>query len=175
MAAVARDVLGLDRVFLSPARHPPHKRGADTTGYRDRVAMTEAAAAGEDGVFVTAIEDRDQTSYTVDLLRACRARTAADLYFILGADSFAELSSWRDAPAIVRLATLVVFPRRTAPEGVVRATVAGAGSFVVFEGPVIDASSSDVRARLARGEAGGDAIAPAVADYIARRGIYART
>ena len=174
MAAIARDVLDLDRVLLSPAPHPPHKSDADTTPYAHRVAMVEAAVAGEGHIHAAAIEDAHSVSYTVDLLRACRRRTEADLYFILGADSLAELSSWRDPVEIMRLATLVVFPRAAARVGVEQAPAAPQASLVIFESLVIDVSSTAIRARLERGESAGAGLAGPVAAYIARHGLYAR-
>jgi nicotinate-nucleotide adenylyltransferase len=171
MASAARDVLGLDRVLFSPAPHPPHKSDAETTPLVHRAAMVEAAIAGEERVALAGIEDADATSYTVDLLRACRALTAADLYFILGADSLAELASWRDPAEIMRLATLVVFPRRGSSA---RAPVTGDASIVVFEAPVVDVSSTEIRSRLERGETPAAGLAPAVARYIERHRLYAR-
>lgn len=170
MAMAARDVLGLDRVFLSPAPHPPHKSEAETTAYAHRVAMVEAAIAGAERVSVTRLEEAHAVSYTVDLLRACRERTSADLYFILGADSMTEIGTWYEPTEVMRLATLVVFPRGSE---VVRAPVPGDASVVVFEAPVIDVSSSEIRARLARGESA-HGLAPAVAEYISRHRLYAR-
>ncbi len=171
MAAAARDALALDRVFFAPAPRPPHKLDAGMSAYSHRVAMVEAALSGEARLEVTAIEEAHATSYTADLLRACRSRTSADLYFILGADSLADLASWREPEAILALATLVVFPRGA---GVARVPVAGDAAVVVFEAPVIDVSSSEIRARLARGDVDVDGVAPAVADYIARHRLYAR-
>ena len=171
MAAAARDVLGLDRVFFSPAPRPPHKSDADTSPYAHRLAMVEAAIAGEERVAVTKIEEAHAISYTVDLLRACRDRTSADLYFIMGADSLAELPTWRDPAQVAALATLVVFPRGS---GVMRANIAGEVSLVVFEAPVIDVSSTEIRAGLERGDTAVDEVAPAVARYIAHHRLYAR-
>jgi nicotinate-nucleotide adenylyltransferase len=171
MAMAARAALGLDRVFLSPAPHPPHKLAAHTTEYAHRLAMLKAALADTDGLFVTHIEENDATSYTVELLRACRVRTAADLYFIVGADSLAELASWREPAEVMRLATLVVFPRT---DEVVRAPTAPDASLVVFEAPVIDVSSTEIRARLARGDTDTTGLSPAVASYIAQHRLYAR-
>lgn len=171
MARAARDVLGLDRVLFSPAPHPPHKSDADTTPLDHRAAMVEAAIAGEERMALAGVEDAHATSYTVDLLRAGRALSAADFYFILGADSLAELASWRDPVEIMRLATLVVFPRRDVPA---RAPVAGDAALVVFETPVVDVSSTEIRSRLERGEAPSAGLSPAVALYIAHHRLYAR-
>ncbi len=171
MALAARDALQLDHVFFSPAPHPPHKSDTDTTAYAHRLAMVEIAVAGNDGLAVTRIEEHGGISYTVELLRACRTRTPADLYFILGADSLAEVGSWREPAEVMRLATLVVFPRTG---DVMRAPAAPDASLVVFEAPVIDVSSTEIRSALARGDGDVAGLLPAVASYIARHRLYAR-
>lgn len=171
MAALARDTLDLDRVLFSPAPHPPHKPDADTTPFAHRVAMVEAAIEGEERVALARVEDAHATSYTVDLLRACRALTSADLYFIVGADSLAGMASWRDPVEIMRLATLVVFPRTGASP---RSPVPGDASLVVLEAPVIDVSSSEIRLRFERGETAIAGLSAPVARYIERHRLYAR-
>ncbi len=171
MARAARDMLELDRVFFSVAPSPPHKCHEPVTDYRARVAMVEAAIAGDDGLAVTRIEEAHAPSFTVELLRAAAKRTRADLYFVMGADSVSELEQWREPSEIARLATIVVFPRTGATT---RVPVAGDVSVVVFEEPVVDVSSTAVRARLERGERADDDLPPAVASYIEHRGLYAR-
>jgi nicotinate-nucleotide adenylyltransferase len=172
MAAAARDALGLDRVFFSPAPHPPHKQGEPLTGWEHRRGMTAAAIAGEPGLFLTGIERGEGPSYTVDLLRAASARTRADLYFILGADSLAGLASWREPREILRLCTLAVFPRDAEA---VRLPVPGSASVVVFESPRVDVSSTGLRAALAAGAPSPAGMPPAVLAYIERHRLYGRS
>jgi nicotinate-nucleotide adenylyltransferase len=172
MASVARERLGLDRVFFSPAPQPPHKRSEPVTPWEHRRAMTAAAIQGEDGLSLTAIEQDAAPSYTVDLLRAAALRTTADLYFILGADSLAELDSWREPQEILRLCTLVVFPRGDHP---VRVPVEGPAALVVFESPRIDVSSTTVRAALEAGQPAAEALPAAVSEYIRQHRLYRRS
>lgn len=170
MALAARERLALDRVIFSAAANPPHKRGAAISTYAHRAAMLALATSGLDGVAVSRVEEEHDPSFTVDLLRACRSRTSADLYFLVGADSLAEFATWKDPEAILELCTLVVFPRDAAP---VVLPVRGDASLVVFESPVIDVSSTEIRRRMAGGEVPEGVLAPAVASYIARHGLYA--
>jgi len=169
MATAALEGLALDRVLLSTAPVPPHKVGVHTLDYARRLAMVERAVEGVRGLAVTRVEESRAPSYTVDLLRACRERTRADLYFIVGADSLAELPTWHMPDEIVRLCTLVVFPRNGTP---VFLALDGDASLVVFESPVIDVSSSDVRDAVVRGEDAGATVPPRVAEYIARHRLY---
>ena len=169
MARTARETLGLDRVVFSVAPRPPHKQGQPTTDLAHRLEMVRLAIADDDGAGITHLEGEHDVSFTVDLLRACRARTVADLYFIVGADSLVELPTWREPGEIMRLATLVVFPRARVP---VCLDAAGDASVVVFESPLIDVSSTDVRRRLVAGEPPRDLVARGVAAYIERHALY---
>jgi nicotinate-nucleotide adenylyltransferase len=172
MAAAARDRLGLDRVFFSPAPEPPHKQHEPLTAWEHRRGMVLSAIAGEDGLALTEIERGGAPSYTVDLLRAAAARTPADLYFILGADSLSQFASWREPREVLRLCTLVVFPRG---EQRARVPVDGPAAVVVFEAPRIDVSSTDVRAALEAGQTPAGALPPAVSAYIQQNRLYRRS
>jgi nicotinate-nucleotide adenylyltransferase len=169
MARHARATLGLDRVLFSVAPRPPHKAASRTSPLEHRVAMMRLATRGDDALDLTHVEEGHDVSFSVDLLRACRARTRADLYFIIGADSLAELHTWRDPEEILRLATLVVFAR---DETALRLDVAGPSAMVVFEQPRFDVSSTEVRRRIAAGAAPADLVAADVAAYAARQGLY---
>jgi nicotinate-nucleotide adenylyltransferase len=169
MARRAHRTLGLDRVLFSVAPRPPHKLHDITSPLEHRVRMVEIAIEHEDGLALTRIEDGHETSYTVDLLRACRMRTRADLYFILGADSLAELPTWKDPEEILRLATLVVFPR---DEIALYLDVPGPAALVWFESPRVDVSSTAVRASLAAGRDVNGALPPGVAAYANQHGLY---
>jgi nicotinate-nucleotide adenylyltransferase len=170
MAQTAREALGLERVLMLPAPRPPHKQGEPVTAWEHRVAMLEAAVKGVDGVEVSDIESaREGASFTVDTLRACRDRFGPDLYFIMGADSLRDLPAWRDPEGILALCSLVVFPRTGIP---MRLPVPGDASVVVFESPVIDVSSTDIRSRFERGERPSELVPDPVLDYIERNGLY---
>ena len=171
MAVHAREALGLDRVLFSVAPRPPHKSAGSTTAFEHRVEMVRLAIHGADGLALTHIEEPDDVSYTVDLLRGCRERTRADLYFIMGADSLEELPGWKDPEEILSLATLVVFARDDRP---MRLGVPGPAALVVFETPRIDVSSTTLREQLERGESAPDLLPAAVADYAGRNGLYRR-
>ena len=73
VAESARDSLGLERVLFIPAGVPPHKPGQAITPAVDRLAMVEAAIAGNPAFAASRIElDRPGPSYTVDTLDVAR-------------------------------------------------------------------------------------------------------
>ncbi|HET6462458.1 MAG TPA: nicotinate-nucleotide adenylyltransferase [Candidatus Krumholzibacteria bacterium] len=169
MAREARRALGLDRVLFSVAPRPPHKLTDPTSPLEHRVRMVEIAIEHEDGVGITHMEEAHETSYTVELLRACRMRTRADLYFIMGADSLSELSTWKEPEEILRLASLVVFPRDRVA---MRLDVPGPAALVMFESPRIDVSSTAVRESIASGRDVNGSLPTGVAAYARTHGLY---
>lgn len=169
MARHARAALGLDRVLFSVAPRPPHKSATDTTPFVHRLEMVRRAIGGDDALAVTRIEEDNGVSFTVDLLRACRSRTDADLYLIIGADSLVELPAWREPEEILRMATVVVFAR---DDAALRLEVAGSAALVVFEQPKFEVSSTSVRRRLASGEPAAGLLAADVASYIVEHALY---
>ncbi|HUP55307.1 MAG TPA: nicotinate-nucleotide adenylyltransferase, partial [Methylomirabilota bacterium] len=73
VAEAARDALGLERILFIPNRQPPHKPDQAVTPAADRLAMVEAAIAGNPAFEASTIEiDRDGPSYTADTLAALR-------------------------------------------------------------------------------------------------------
>ena len=182
LARVALDQLGLDRILFVPAGRPPHKRGRPITGAEDRLAMVELAIADEPRFEVTRIEiDRPGPSYTADTAEALVARPASDvdlteLTIILSAETFADLPSWHDAARLLRLARIAVAPRPGHPvptPGWLAQRLPGfADRVAVLEGPHLDISASDIRARVAAGRSIKHLVPPPVAAYIEAHHLY---
>ena len=170
MAEEALKKIPLDRVFFMPALQPPHKIPQQPSAYEDRFKMVELMVDGRNGLEPSRMEEfREGPSYTVELLRHFKQNSADDIFFIIGADSLGELSVWKDPEVILELATLVVFPR-TGYEMVL--TVGGDASVVMFEEPVIDISSSDIRRDIAAGRKANGHLTPSVRNYILSNSLY---
>ena len=175
----ALDQLALDRVTLMPAGRPPHKQVAADPGAEARLAMCEAAVAGEERLDVSRLElDREGRSYTVDTLRALHDQHPQDdLTFIVGGDMARSLPTWREPEAVLELATLAVAERagseREEIRGELRALRGATEQRVrFFEMPRIDVSSSLVRERVASGRPIRHLVPDAVAQAIAQNGWY---
>jgi nicotinate-nucleotide adenylyltransferase len=104
----------------------------------------------------------DPHAFTVDLLRA---EQFEDAVLVIGADQWAAFDTWKEADEVRRLIPIAVAarPGEPVPGDDVRA-------FRIEEHPL---SSSEIRARVAAGEAIDGLVPPAVAREIARRGLYA--
>ena len=175
----ARFQLGLDRMLLVPVHTPPHKKAEGDPGVEHRVALCEAAVGSDEHLGVSRIDaDVPGRSYTVDTLsRLHEAHPEDQLTFIVGGDMAHSLPQWREPEAILGLADLGVAAR----EGVGRedilarlAVIPGAQERVrFFDMPRIDISSTMVRRRVADAHPVRYLVPDAVADYIAREGLYA--
>ncbi len=171
--------LGLDRVLLLPVHTPPHKQADGDPGAEHRVALCEAAVAGDERLGVSRAEvDVPGRSYTVDTLnRLHEARPEDQLTFIVGGDMAASLPEWREPRTILDLCSIGVAAR----EGVGSEQVlerldselpGAAGRIQFFDMPRIDISSTLVRSRVAAGQPVRYLVPDAVAGYIDREGLY---
>ena len=181
IAEEARLALGLDGVTFVPAGLQWMKKGTEAAPATDRLEMVRLATEGNDGFDVSDVEiRRPGPSYSVDTLREFRQTlgSEADLYFILGQDAFADLHLWSRPAELTALCRFAVMPRVDGPAVDLRRMdehVPGVSGRAVLldDAPRIEVSSSELRARLGRGESIRYLVPDAVADYIARRGLYA--
>ena len=163
--AVAR--FSLDRVLLVPAGRPPHKAGVTHAPYADRVRMAELACAGDPHLVVSRLEEGTACSYSVDTIARVRALYPADeLFFIIGADAFAEIRTWRRWQDVVASVAFIVVSRPGHDYAI--PTGAKVHRLDTLDLPV---SSSAVRRLLADGRASAD-VAPAVMEYIRAHHLY---
>jgi len=181
---LARAVVGelsLGRLLLVPCARPPHKTGARLAPSSDRLAMCRLAVEDDPRIEASDIElGGDGPSYTVDTLRRLgRAHRGAELLLVIGADMLRDLHVWRSASEVVSLARIVTLPRPGVDLGRLAALRAALGDEAadrllgdVLATPLVDVSSSEVRRRVAAGEAIDDLVPAAVARYIAEHGLY---
>lgn len=169
--AIAREAVErcrLDRVLLVPAANPPHKTAVVHAPYQDRVRMAEIASAGMPHLEVSRLEEGTVWSYSIDTIGKVRARmdAADELFFVIGADAFAEIRSWKRWKDVVRAVVFAVVSRPGAhyeapPE--VRLERLDRLDLAI--------SSSDIRRELAAGGRPA-AVPPLVLDYILEHRLY---
>lgn len=186
----ARDALSLDHLQLVPAHVPPHRAVGPRASTPHRFAMAALVALDEPGWSVSDVEvERAGPSYTYDTLTAAQATglAASQIFFITGADAFAEIATWSRYPAVLDLAHFVVVtrPGKTL-DAVAERLPALAGRFrrpgevdrtpgtavVLVEAATPDVSSTVIRARAARGFSLAGLVPPRVEQYIRRHGLY---
>jgi nicotinate (nicotinamide) nucleotide adenylyltransferase/ribosome silencing factor RsfS/YbeB/iojap len=104
---------GLDRVFFVPAAVPPHKGRPDMAPARDRLRMTALTVAGRKSWTASPVELRaGGPSYSIRTIETMRRRfPRARLFFIVGADAFREIRTWREWESVLRRCVFIVMTR----------------------------------------------------------------
>jgi nicotinate-nucleotide adenylyltransferase len=136
--------------------------------YEDRVRMVELATAGDPRLCVSRLEEGTARSYSIDTIEKARATLAPEdeLYFLIGADAFAEIETWRrwhDVAAAVRF--IVVSRPNAAYAAPAEARVQRLATLN------LDVSSSAIRRAIARGERPAS-LPPQVLGYIETHRLY---
>jgi nicotinate-nucleotide adenylyltransferase len=192
---IAEEVLRsceLDQVWFIPACQPPHKNVAAAVPFVQRLDMVEAALAGCERFRACDIEGRrGGTSYSVETLRQLHDNYPAyEFFFIMGLDSFQEVSSWKDYTQLFAYAHIVVAARpgfegdlrellpvaiaeRFCYDSDSKKLTADSGfSVVLVPHTDRDISSTDIRKRIVAHQDCGALLPAAVADYIAAHSLY---
>jgi nicotinate-nucleotide adenylyltransferase len=157
-AEEVRCVLRLDKVLFAPAGTPPHKNPAAVTPAFHRERMVELAIASNSSFELSRVDlERPGRSYTVETLRELKRQLgpAADIFFIVGMDSLAELATWHDPVGVLSICRLAVVNRPPYVEvdlAALEADLPGISKQVdMVRMPGIYVASSDLQARVARG------------------------
>ncbi|MEU6404744.1 nicotinate-nucleotide adenylyltransferase [Streptomyces sp. NPDC046985] len=161
----------LDEVVFVPTGQPWQKSDRAVSPAEDRYLMTVIATAENPQFSVSRIDvDRGGPTYTGDTLRDLRTLNPdTDLFFITGADALAQILTWRDPEELFALAHFI---------GVTRPghhlTDAGLpeGGVSLVEVPALAISSTDCRARVAKGDPIWYMVPDGVVRYIAKRELY---
>ena len=156
----------VDKILFVPASRPPHKRLH--ASYEDRYRMIEMALENEPGLASSRLEAGAAPSYSIDTIERLKPQLSADdrLFFLIGADAFADIQTWKRWRDVVKAVEFIVVSRPghrySVPEG------ARVHRLDILDLPV---SSSGIRERLAAGDERVDA-PPAVLRYIVERNLY---
>ena len=186
------EALDLPEVRFVPARVPPHKRVEPVTPAEHRVAMLRLAIRGERRFEVDLRElAREGPSYTIDTVRSYLAE-GLDPTFLMGLDSYLELTTWHEYEALLSACDHAVMTRpgyeiqpfeKTVPLAVARRfwydpAVPGyrceeAGRTIRFVTVTrMEVSSTQVRAVVRAGRSPAYLVPCAVEEYIRSRGLY---
>lgn len=181
LAECCRETLALDEVWLIPAARPPHKQSRVLAPEKQRYEMLELALAGHEQLRASKLElDRGGVSYTVDTLLSVRELApGAELFLLMGADSLADLPTWREPRRICELSLPAVVRRGGSAEpdfealrGVISDERLTAMRAAQVQMPLIELSSTDLRQRAASGRSLRFRTPRAVEKYIETQRLY---
>jgi nicotinate-nucleotide adenylyltransferase len=191
-ASLAGKALSLDFVLLMPSMTPPHRQLQPEASPFHRFAMVTLAVADRDGLLASDDElCSTGPSYTWDTLARWHGRgfASTEIFFVLGADAFADMATWYRYPAVLDAAHFVVVARpgtslleleSHVPE--LRSRVSEVSSFkshspdtpriMLLSASTPDVSSTEIRRRVAVGESLDGLTPPAVVEHIRRYQLY---
>lgn len=189
-ARAAHQALALDAVRFIPSARPPHRPDSPRASEYHRLEMIRRAIDDVAGWEVSELElRRHGPSYTWDTLVSLHESGLAptQIFFITGADAFAEIATWHRYPAVLEAAHFVVITRPRTTLDSVRQRVPVLTSRMVppdavtssqttriipLEARTPDVSSTEIRERAARGDSLDTLVPPAVAAYIRDNRLY---
>src|SRR5262245_47463820 len=113
LGQAAHQALQLTSMLVTPAHIPPHRPRPSVSAYH-RFAMTAIAVSGRTGWQASDLELSQQAlSYTAATLTRLHEQgyDASELFFVVGADAFAEIRLWNDYPNLLDGAHFAVVSR----------------------------------------------------------------
>jgi len=200
--AVAKNVLqyfALDELLFIPAHVAPHKRGRGiTTPGLHRYAMLALATQGDERMRISSVElDAPERPYTVETLARFQRDTGptSRLFFMIGADSWADITTWREWEKLLRLSDHIVVTRPGYEPGVGHVTESVRERIVDLRGArreriarevseatnakiyltdavLMDVSATAIRRAAREGRELNRLVPPPVADYIRKYRLY---
>ncbi|MEI6702468.1 MAG: nicotinate (nicotinamide) nucleotide adenylyltransferase [Deltaproteobacteria bacterium] len=193
IAGAAQSACRLDRVIFIPAADPPHKLLAGDVSFEHRSHMVSIAIAERPGFEMSTIEaERGGKSYSIDtIMTFLDMFPIAELFFIIGGDSFKEIGLWHRYADIFTACSLIVVERPgheiRDPHGSLPAAIKrefrydeesrrlmlDSGHSVCFvQGTPQNISSTEIRRLAATGNSITHLAPPSVAAYISQQRIY---
>jgi nicotinate-nucleotide adenylyltransferase len=165
----------IEKVVFIPAQLAPHKVGRLVTEPIHRYAMLVLATQDDPRLVVSAFElEAPNRRYTVDTVGEFQRMLGDDteLFFIMGADSWSEITTWRDWERLLKMTNHIVVTR---PGYEVAPAPEGLGDRISFTDAVMkDISATNIRrlASAGRHEELKDLVPQTVANYIKKYQIY---
>jgi nicotinate-nucleotide adenylyltransferase len=194
VADAARRALDLETVLLIPSRIPPHRSTLPLASEAHRFAMVELAASTAEHLVACDIEltssEQSYTSITLQRLTE-KGLYSLNVFFIIGADAFAEITYWYDYPAVLNRSHFIVISRpgcsalnlrEHLPMLAPRMRFLAAGSHIpqqtkgtaiwLIDEQTTDVSSSKIRKLLNAKQSVEDLVPEPVASYIDQQDLY---
>ena len=153
IAQSVRENLDIDTIIFIPSARPPHKNSDIMFTPEERYGMLSAAIEGNPHFRISDIETkRKGPSYTIDTIREITSAAAPDteICFIVGRDNLIEISSWKEPHSIIRECRICATDRPGHENDIIPEWLKSAVKTVST--PLIEISSSEIRARLREGK-----------------------
>lgn len=183
----------LDEFVFVPAHHAPHKRDYRPASPFHRFAMLTLATAEFQGISVSTIElDSPDRPYSIETLTTLKRELPdSEIFFVIGADSWEEISTWKRWQEVLTIVNIIVVTRPGHEIGFAhvtdeirerlvdlragnsRAIDGRSGGIFITDSVNIDVSASRIRGMVHDGQSGWENMVPnQAALYISKYGLY---
>lgn len=192
-AAVRR--FHLDAIHFIPSARPPHKSKQALAPFVHRYAMVALACSDHPGFLPSLAEAPVDSAtphvfYSIDTVRKYRREHPNDhVYFIVGADQFLEIPTWKNYEALLDACDFIIASRPgfrldalrlvIPPENLGRTSAHDAQKIVLRKSAVFllttvssHVSSTEVRQQLERGQSIHGLVPARVEEYILGQAMY---
>ncbi|MFN2199136.1 MAG: nicotinate-nucleotide adenylyltransferase [Anaerolineales bacterium] len=181
LAMECRWQLQLARVLWVLTPTPPHKNDYPITPLDQRLELVQAAIQSDPGFKLSTVDiDRPPPHYAADTLFLLQKQyPGAELVYLMGGDSLNDLPDWHTPQVFVERAAEIGVMRRPGEAhdlSAVENSIPGLSAKVRFvEAPLLEISSSKIRARLAAGAPYRYYLPESVYALIASQNLYLRS
>lgn len=103
----------LDEFWFVPAFHAPHKKNKSVTSPFCRYAMIALATNDLESIKISTIElNAPEKPYTFETLAKLKTRLKDhEIFFVMGADSWEEITTWRNWETVLTSVNVIVVTR----------------------------------------------------------------
>jgi nicotinate-nucleotide adenylyltransferase len=194
-AKIVKERFFLEKIFFIPSYIPPHKESAAIVSARHRLRMVELALRPYSSFVPCSIEveARERSYSIITLNKLKKLHPKALTFFILGVDAFLEIETWKDYEQVLEQCYFVVIDRPGYHLDDAKKALKGKHqrkmhklsesepvgdelllSFKIFLLPIdaLDIASTEVRARIKKGESIKDMVSKEVETYIINNRLY---
>ncbi len=179
LAETAICELGLDMLYLMPARVQPFKLNKKTADAKDRVNMAELAVRNHPELAVTTYEVFDtRVSYTYDTISRMKQETSdCQIYFIMGTDSLMSIENWYRGQELLGMCSFAVGlrsenDRKKAEEKAEYLRDEYGADVSVLQGKMLPISSTEIKKNFLEGTRINSFVGDDVERYINEHGLY---
>ncbi len=183
----------LSKVLLIPCAQPPHKDESVITPYSERLEMTKIAVSYSSYLEASDIEGRRKgPSYSIETINIIMNLYGADLelFFILGIDTFKEITTWKEYEELFKLTSFAVIDRPGTQKCEISSFIDSlaldfkkcntddlfvntSGCSIYFKkSTLMDISSTKIRQNIKTGRSINFMVPERVKEYILRKGLY---
>lgn len=178
LADCAVSQCGLDELIFMPAYISPFKQDRKVTDGSDRIAMIRTVLDHDPAFSVSDYEiKKGGPSYTVETLRHFRETAGGRLHFVCGFDSLVQLDTWYEGPEILRDYPVITVRRPDTDDSLGMEKIDSyrrdyGAEIILLDMSPVDASSTEIREKVKRGESISGLVLPATEEYIIEHKLY---